>query len=269
MASDQDRDVPGVRRDIPANTRGSSARSGQTSLEICVDDMAGFEAAQLDQVERIELCAALDLGGLTPSGGFLAQARRSRVPVFVMIRPRAGNFIFSPADIAQMENDIALVREAGMDGVVLGAALEDGTLDYALLERLSLACGSLHRQLHRVFDLTPDPIAALDMAMDLGFERVLTSGQAVRAPDGAACLRRLNDHARGRIDIMAGSAVRPDNVGDLIASSGVKSFHASCRIKSAVQDGRLDHFGFAASHAVTSSAEILRLHEAIRTACPE
>ncbi|WP_122050467.1 copper homeostasis protein CutC [Asaia bogorensis] len=244
-------------------------RVRQTSLEICVDDMAGLAAAQQDEVSRIELCAALDLGGISPSAGFVAQARRSCVPVFVMIRPRAGNFVFSSAEVAQMEDDITLAREAGMDGVVLGASLTDGTLDCVLLERLSLACGTMHRQLHRVFDLTPDPVAALDMAMDLGFERVLTSGQAIRAPEGAECLRRLHDHARGRIDIMAGGHVRPENVGRLIEVSGVKSFHASCRIKSAVQDGRLDHFGFAASHAVTSSAEILRLHEAIRTACPE
>lgn len=237
-----------------------------TSLEICVDTSAGLSVAQLDCVSRIELCAALGLGGITPSGGFICQATLSRIPVFVMIRPRDGNFIFSPAEEAQMMSDIALVRQAGLAGVVLGASNASGGLDVAMLARLSTACGPLKRQLHRVIDMVSDPFHALDQAIDLGFERVLTSGQAIRAIDGAACLARLVDRARGRIDVMAGSGITPVNVGRIMRASGVKSIHASCRRSVRVQDKKLDYFGFAALNAETSAAEIIRLHEAIGSA---
>jgi len=232
------------------------------SLEICVDEAQGLFAAQLDCVARIELCAALALGGLTPSPGLIALARTSRVPVFAMVRPRAGNFVFSPDEEKQMFCDIVALREAGLAGVVLGAALPDSRLDVAMLGRLSQACGPLRRQLHRVFDLVPDPFEALEEAIALGFERILTSGLTPKAPDGVEMLRALRERAAGRIDIMAGGFVRPDKVTTVSKISGVKSFHASCREKSAVQDERLLHFGFAVDHAVTSPVEIRLLHEA-------
>ena len=251
---------------MPVPVPVPDALVNRIGLEICVDTSAGLAAAQLDCVNRIELCAALGLGGITPSGGFIDQARLSRIPVFVMIRPRAGNFIFSPAEEAQMMRDIALVRQAGLSGVVLGAANASGGLDDSLLARLSRACGSLRRQLHRVIDMVSDPFHALDQAIDLGFERVLTSGQAIRAIDGVACLARLVDHARGRIDVMAGSGINPGNVGQIMHVAGIKSVHASCRKFAGVQDKKLDHFGFAALNAETSAAEIIRLHEAIGSA---
>ncbi|GBR09290.1 copper homeostasis protein CutC [Asaia siamensis] len=232
------------------------------SLEICVDDAQGLFAAQLDCVSRIELCGALDLGGLTPTPGLIALARQSQVPVFAMVRPRSGHFVFSSDEEAQMLGDIAAIREAGLAGVVLGAALSDSRLDMAMLARLSEACGPLRRQLHRVFDLVPDPFEALEQAIALGFERILTSGLTPRAPDGADMLRQLRERAAGRIDIMAGGFVRADKVTTLSKISGVKSFHASCRQKTAVQDERLLQFGFAADHAVTCPVEIVRLYQA-------
>lgn len=255
------------REQVPLHAaRRGQIKGNTTSLEICVDDCAGLVAAQMDCVSRIELCAALDMGGITPSCGLIDQARLSPVPVFVMIRPRAGSFEFSSGDEAQMKADIAQVRAAGLAGVVLGASLPGGDLDKAMLGRLVDACGPLRRQLHRAIDLAPDPLQALDTAIDLGFERVLTSGQARRAVDGSACLARLVDHAGGRIDIMAGSGVRPENAAAIMRRSGVKSLHASCREAVRVQDEKLDHFGFAALRAATSATEIIRLHEAIRSA---
>lgn len=249
--------VPGTVPDVSDNF---------TTLEICVDTNAGLSVAQLDCVSRIELCAALGLGGITPSCGFIEQAKRSRIPVFVMIRPRAGNFVFSPAEEAQMMSDIALVRQAGLAGVVLGASNASGGLDYAMLGRLSRACGPLKRQLHRVIDMVDDPFFALDQAIDLGFERVLSSGQSSRAIGGLTCLAGLVDHAHGRIDIMAGSGITPANVVRIMHVSGVKSVHASCREPVGVQDKKLDHFGFAALNAETSATEIIRLYEAICSA---
>ncbi|GBQ93667.1 copper homeostasis protein CutC [Asaia krungthepensis] len=240
-----------------------------TDLEICVVNHAGLLAAQQDGVARIELCAALSLGGLTPSMGLITAARRSRVPVYVMIRPRGGNFIFSPAEVTQMLDDIAVVRDAGLAGVVLGAMTPAGALDMDVLRILTASCGPLRMQLHRVFDLIADPFAALEQAIDLGFERILTSGQAIRASEGTACLQALRRRAGERIGIMAGSGVRAENVAHIMQLTGVNSFHASCREPGAVQDERLDHFGFAAEHAAISIAAIIRLHEAICSAARE
>nr|WP_243443823.1 copper homeostasis protein CutC [Asaia prunellae] len=182
------------------------------------------------------------------------------------MRPRAGDFVFSHEEEAQMLDDIAAVRAAELSGVVLGAALPDSSLDLAMLERLSAACGPLRRQLHRVFDLVPDPLQALEGAVSLGFERILTSGQTPRAFDGAQILRLLRERAAGRIDIMAGGGIRPETLSALFRQSGIRSFHASCRRRSSVQDERLLLFGFAAENVVTSAEEIMRLDHAIRLA---
>ncbi|WP_336762664.1 copper homeostasis protein CutC [Asaia sp. VD9] len=232
---------------------------GMPTLEICVDDAEGLHSAAMTGPARIELCSALDLGGLTPGYGLVQQARSCAVPVFAMIRPRPGNFCFTAREEAQMLADIALMRDSGLAGVVLGAAHPDHTLDLRMLERLSAACGPMRRQLHRVVDLAPDPFAALDAAIALGFERVLSSGQASDAVKGAARLKAMHDYAEERIEIMAGSGVRPGNVVALMRETGVRAVHASCRKRIAMQDERLVHFGFAASNAVTSAAEINQL----------
>ncbi|MGI4745549.1 MAG: copper homeostasis protein CutC, partial [Janthinobacterium lividum] len=174
-------------------------------LEVCVDTIGGLEQAVAAGAARIELCGPLAVGGTTPSVGLIEAARDCAVPVYAMIRPRDGNFVFSPADEAGMLAEIRFVRAAGLAGVVLGASRPDGTLDEAMLARLSAAAGGLGRTLHRAFDLAPDPLAALETAIGLGFERVLTSGGSPRAVDGMAVLARLVRAAAGRIEIMAGS----------------------------------------------------------------
>lgn len=188
--------------------------------------------------DRCELCAALDLGGLTPGPGLLAAARGARLPVHVMIRPRAGSFVASAADMDAMIADVAAVRDAGLAGIVVGVADPSGAPDLASLARLVAAAGPLDVTLHRVIDLAPDPLSAVEAAIRLGLRRILTSGGAPAAPDGAQVIAAMVRQAAGRIEIMAGGGVTPQAAPALLAT-GVDALHASC---SGATDA--DAFGF-------------------------
>jgi copper homeostasis protein len=227
-------------------------------LEVCVDSAEGLEAAVEGGADRIELCSALDVGGLTPSRGLMALAAKAAVPVYAMIRPRAGSFVFGPADRQVMLADIDAAGESGLAGVVLGASRADGGLDVDLLKTLSERAGAMDRTLHRAFDLVPDPTEALEQAIELGFERILTSGLAVKAPDGVAVLRRLVEQADGRISIMAGSGITPANVDDIVRQTRVTEVHASCRFPVTSLDDALVRFGFGAEQQYRTSADIVR-----------
>ncbi len=198
-------------------------------LEVCVDTAEGLNAAVSGGADRIELCSALELGGLTPSLGLMRRAAASGCPIHAMIRPRAGDFLFGSADVDLMVDDIDAARQCGLAGVVLGASTADGSLDVDLLAGLLDRAKGMGATLHRVFDLVPDRGAALEAAIALGFERVLTSGASVTALDGAAELARLVRLAGTRLSIMAGGGVTVGNVAAVVASSGVHEVHASCR----------------------------------------
>ncbi|MCK8464879.1 copper homeostasis protein CutC [Aliiroseovarius sp. S1339] len=200
------------------------------TLEICVDTIGGVMAAQAGGADRIELCAALSEGGLTPAAGLMVAASRLDVPCYAMIRPRCGLFVYSDADVQVMQDDIAAVKEADLAGVVLGAQKPDGTLDTAVLGRLLAAAEGLGATLHRVIDVVPDPLAALEQAVEMGFERVLTSGGAAKATDGAKVICAMVRQAAGRIAIMPGSGLTEDNISDFVAQTGVDEVHASCAV---------------------------------------
>ena len=208
----------------------SPSRPG-IALEICVDTPDGLAVAARAGADRCELCAALDLGGLTPGPGLIAAGARAGVPVHARIRPRAGDFIATEADLLAMIADIAAIRAAGLAGVVIGVATGAGALDIAALEPLVRAAGPLEVTLHRVIDLAPDPLAALEAAIGLGIGRILTSGGAPAAPDGAERIARMVRQAAGRIEIMAGGGVTPASVPALLAT-GVDALHASCAVSS-------------------------------------
>ena len=198
-------------------------------LEVCVDDAAGLTAALAGGADRIELCADLSVGGLTPEADFMRAAAACGVPVHAMIRPRAGNFRFSRADVDPMLDAIAAVKAAGLAGVVVGAAGEDGALDGETIARLVAAARPLDVTLHRVFDETPAPFAALEAAIALGLDRVLTSGQAPGAAEGVDLIGVLVRRAAGRIAVMAGAGVTPANVSDIVRRTGVSEVHGSFR----------------------------------------
>jgi copper homeostasis protein len=215
-------------------------------LEVCVDTPDGLAAAIAGGADRIELCAALDLGGLTPAPGLIAAARRAPVPVRAMIRPRAGGFVASPADLDAMSADLAAVRAAGLDGAVLGVATADGRLDRRALARLVAEAGPLKLTLHRVIDRSPDLEAALETAIALGFDTVLTSGGTPAAADGVAVIARLVARAGGRIAVMAGGGVTPTNAADLAAATAAPWLHASGRGPRTADPADIA-FGFAAA----------------------
>ncbi|MCK8484744.1 copper homeostasis protein CutC [Aliiroseovarius sp. S2029] len=198
------------------------------TLEICVDTIDGAIAAQAGGADRIELCAALSEGGLTPSAGLMVAVSRLDIPCYAMIRPRSGLFVYSDADVQVMLDDIAAVKEADLAGVVIGAQKRDGTLDTAVLGLLLAAAEGLGATLHRVIDVVPDPLAALDQAIAMGFERVLTSGGAATAVEGAERIQAMIRHAAGRIAIMPGSGLTDGNISDFVAQTGVQEVHASC-----------------------------------------
>lgn len=231
-------------------------------IEVCVDDLAGLSEARRGGADRIELCAALDLGGLTPSRGMMEHAVGCGVPVMAMIRPRAGHFIWSPDEITVMQRDIDAARAAGLSGVVLGAQRPDGWLDRDALRLLLDRAEGMEATLHRCFDLTPDPFAALEEAIALGFRRILTSGQARTAVEGAALIAALVERAAGRIVIMPGSGIRAASVAGLFGL-GLQEFHASCALAEE-QSGPAVDFGFATRlYRRTDAREVRALRQAL------
>jgi copper homeostasis protein len=226
-------------------------------LEICVDDVAGLEAAVAGGADRIELCSALGSGGLTPSRGFMSVAARAPIPVFALIRPRAGGFLYSEAEISVMEADIAAAREAGLAGVVIGATAADGALDPGAIRRLVDAADGLDLTLHRAIDVVVDMDAALDLAIKLGFSRVLTSGGYRHAEEGIDVIARLAERSAGRISIMPGGGVRPENAARFLAIPGISELHASCS-RADVGAERLVELGFSAEMPRRTDAEIVR-----------
>lgn len=217
----------------------------RTILELCVEDMAGLNAAKAGGADRVELCSALVIGGLTPSAGFMHQAVTSGVPAMALIRPRQGSFVFSSDEVDLMQADIKAAREIGLRGVVIGAANPDGTLQIETLKRLRDAAGPLEVCLHRVFDLTPDPFAAIDQTVELGISRILTSGQQRSVPEGLKLLVELGAYANGRISIMPGGGITLRNVGEVIRSIGTSEIHSSCSVVRGKADAQLVRFGFA------------------------
>ncbi|MBP9183465.1 MAG: copper homeostasis protein CutC [Fuscovulum sp.] len=232
------------------------------TVEVCVDTAAGLAAAVQGGADRIELCSALPLGGLTPSAGFMAQAARCGVPVLAMIRPRAGDFVWSGPEVAQMEADIATARTAGLAGVVLGASLPDGRLDAATLSHLLRVAQGMDCTLHRCFDLVPDPAAALEQAVTLGFSRVLTSGGALRAEDALPALAALIAQAGNRIAILPGSGITATNAAHFTAI-GARELHASCSM-AVPAPGPAAAMGFGpATERRTDAALVRALRQAV------
>ncbi|MBO0938759.1 copper homeostasis protein CutC [Fibrella sp. HMF5335] len=196
-------------------------------LEICAYSVADCLAAQRAGAHRIELCSGRAEGGITPSIGLIRQARAATtLPIRVMVRPRGGDFVYDEAELAVMEADIAAARDAGADGLVFGVLLPDGRVDAHATRRLIQLASPLPVTFHRAFDLTRDPHEALDVLLSLGIQSVLTSGQQAQAEAGITLLEALVKQSAGRIEIMAGSGVKPENAR-LLANTGVSHLHMS------------------------------------------
>ena len=199
-------------------------------LEICAGSVESAIAARDGGAQRIELCAALEVGGVTPSAGLIAEARKIEGLVLnVIIRPRGGDFLYNEYEAACMEQDIRTCKQLGVDGVVIGALTADGDIDTTLCKRLIAAADGMSVTFHRAFDMCRDPRKALEELISLGCDRVLTSGQAATAEAGVPLLKELVEQSAERIIIMPGCGVNSSNAASILESTGANEIHASAR----------------------------------------
>jgi copper homeostasis protein len=200
-------------------------------LEICTNSYQSAKNAQDAGAHRIELCQELSVGGVTPSYGLLKKVLENlKIPVFVLIRPRGGNFVYSKAEFDIMKTNIQLCKDLGCHGVVSGVLNSDKTIDLKRTKELIELSQPLPFTFHRAFDGTVSPKLALEQLIDLGVERVLTSGQETAAEKGLELLNELHKNSKGRITILAGGGISVENVKKFKAI-GLKEIHASASSK--------------------------------------
>lgn len=215
-------------------------------IEICATNIQSALIAEKAGAHRIELCVGLDVGGLTPSIGLVeVTCRLLHIPVYVLIRPREGNFTYTEAELDSMVADIRHCEQAGAAGVVIGALDENRQLHRAHMAQMKAAAGNLDVTCHRAFDFVADPFAAIDMLVDLGIRRVLSSGQAPTAPEGAERLAALVQYAGDRLTVMPGAGIEETNIRALAQQTKAREFHLTAKRRvgeSDVSDGmhRLD-----------------------------
>ena len=203
-------------------------------LECCVGSVESAVNAELGGAGRVELCSALELGGVTPSSAAIQLAReRIDIPLFVLVRPRGGDFHYSPVELEVMKTDIAAARNLGADGIVLGISRKDGNVDVERTAELIDVSGGASITFHRAFDSTPDPLAALETLRELGVNRVLTTGGARRAEDGLAELGKLAEAAAGRIGILPGGGINHENCRQVVEQTGAREIHVGSAVCSA------------------------------------
>ncbi|MDP9280248.1 MAG: copper homeostasis protein CutC [Gemmatimonadota bacterium] len=198
-----------------------------TLVEAAVETLEDALAAKRAGADRIELCANLGVGGTTPSAGLIASVvQQVNHPVFVMIRPRGGDFVYAADEIDAMIEDIDRARPLGIAGIVTGALRSDGSVDVESMRRLMSPATGLPVTFHRAFDVVANRTEALEQVIDLGASRVLTSGGAATALEGASAIAMLVDQAGERVSIVAGGKIREQNARDVIARTGVREVHA-------------------------------------------
>jgi copper homeostasis protein len=240
-------------------------------LEICVDSVESAIAAEAGGAQRVELCSALAEGGLTPSVGLIRAVRSAvKIGVYLMIRPRGGDFLYSDAEYAIMHEDIAAAADAGANGVVFGLLTAQGEVDLQRTRRLIKAAQPMEVTIHRAIDMSRDPVEALEASVEAGATRVLTSGGAATAQQGADRIATMLERASGRVGVMVGGNVRPKNLLQLAAATGASQFHAAMRTavpsRMSYRNTRL-HLGDAGSdeygHKVVLARDVRHLREAM------
>ena len=208
-------------------------------IEVCAYSLESCLNARQAGAARVELCGGLGEGGTTPSAGLVEVVREKvQIDLYVMIRPRGGDFVYEESEMEIMRRDIDVAKKLGANGVVLGVLLPSGEVDVPRTRALVQHARPLGVNFHRAFDLTPDPLAALEAVIEAGCERILTSGQKTTAPQGTLLLSKLAKQANGRIEIMAGGGVSAENALAL-AATGVGALHLTGK---AFRPGRQIHF---------------------------
>lgn len=201
----------------------------QIKLEVCCSDMQSVLAAKEGGADRIELCQALEVDGLTPSAEMMAKAIGLGIPVQVLIRPREGDFVYDEAEIETMLKEIRLAKRLGANGVVIGALKSDGSIDEETIRCLVSEATGLSITFHRAFDVCSQPTEALEQIVSLGCHRLLTSGQAPSAEQGIPLIKRLVEQSGGRLIIMPAAGVNQENARRILSETRAHEIHGSLR----------------------------------------
>ena len=205
--------------------------SPEVLLEVCVDSVESAVAAQQGGAARVELCADLSVGGVTPSAGRSKTVREQlSINLHVMVRPRGGDFCYSDAEFKIIQRDIINAKQVGADGIVCGILKTNNTVDAERMRDVIALASPLSVTFHRAFDLTRDPVKALEEVIALGAHRLLTSGQGHTAMEGLDTLALLAQHAKGRIRIIAAGGINENNVSEIIAHTHVQELHVASAV---------------------------------------
>ncbi len=200
------------------------------TFEACVDSVESSLNAQQGGADRIELCADLLEGGITPSYAMLKLViEKLTIPVNVLVRPRGGDFLYTDYEFEVIKRDIEYCKQIGVNGVVIGILNDDGTIDKVRTKELVNVARPMSVTFHRAFDMTRDPIEAVNTLIELGVDRLLTSGQEADVYKGISTLKKIVEHAGNRIVIMPGGGVTETNIKEVVEETGVKEIHASAR----------------------------------------
>src|SRR5688572_11458242 len=199
-------------------------------IEIATTDYTTTEQAVKGGADRIELCTALSEGGLTPSFGLIKQCREKfNLPIFPIIRPRGGDFLYGDGEFEIITKDVLLCKQLNCDGIVVGFLKKDGTIDRKKTELIVKLAYPMEVTFHRAFDRCKDPLASLEVIVEAGCQRILTSGQQLKAIDGLELIKQLVVAADNRIIIMPGSGIKPDNIRTIAEATGAVEYHGDLR----------------------------------------
>ena len=237
----------------------------RTILEICLDSVESCVAAERGGAQRVELCANLAEDGTTPSAGMVATVRdRVTMGIFVMIRPRGGDFCYSDTEYEVMKSDVVFAKQLGADGVVFGLLNRDGQIDLERTCELTRLARPMGVTFHRAFDMTADPFRSLDALIDSGVERVLTSGHARSAAEGIGIIQRLVKQGSGRIQVMAGVGITADNARDIRDKTGVQEIHVGSGASEPVNGVAPGGLFAPGSTRTVSAVKVARIIEVLR-----
>jgi copper homeostasis protein len=230
-------------------------------LEVIATEVAHIKEANRLGVDRIELCSAISADGLSPSHGLVEWAvKNSAVHIMVMIRPREGGFVYSPEELELMLSEISWAKQCGAMGIVVGALTEKNEVDVALMRTMVQAAYPMEVTFHRAFDVVQDPMKAMEVIIELGCTRILTSGQKTNCLDGKELIFELQKVAGDRITIMAGAGINADSI-DAICSDVIVEYHMSGLRRDAPQNEQEQVFG---GRMLTRSEDIAKVLSKLR-----
>lgn len=239
-------------------------------FEICANSVESCLAAQEGGADRVELCAGIPEGGTTPSYGEIKLARKllTKTKLHVIIRPRGGDFLYTPLEQERMEEDIRICRELGVDGVVFGCLTEEGEIDREVNRRLVELARPMSVTFHRAFDRTADPMKALEDIISLGCNRILTSGQQPKAIDGINLLaqleKKLKEYPLPPIQLLAGSGVNEENIRQIFDATGIHEYHFSARVNVVSKMKHYNHEVYMGAKGADESNSLVTSAEKVR-----